>query len=72
MDRIVKSLILIMMALMEVSLLLATYLLGVLYLIYISIRGKRKFIPTFKKLVKDLFNNFKTILKEQRHYMVKA
>lgn len=72
MDRIVKSLILLMIMLMEVSLLLATYVLGVVYLTYMSIRGKREFKKTFKELSKDLIDDLKNVLNEQKDFMVKA
>ena len=72
MDKIVKSLILLMMTLMEVCLLSATYILGIIYTIYMSIRGKKKFKETFIELSKELINGLRNILDEYRKFISKA
>lgn len=70
MDKLIGSLIWLVIAVLEVNLLIVAYILGIVYLTYMSFRGKRQFKTTFINLSKEFINDIGFVLSEHRNLVM--
>lgn len=71
-DKFIGSLIWLVIAVLEVNLLLIAYVLGTIYLVYRSIRGKVQFRTRFIELSKEFINDLKYVFNEHKEILKQA
>ena len=72
MDKIIESLMWSVMGVLEVNLLIVGYMLGIIYLIYRTIRGKKHFKRNLIKLIKTFIDDLKHVFYEYKKLIMGA